>query len=53
LRLEHPANDFSMWLTAQGATDLAQAIDRLDPYASSLDQLKTDIVAIGQRAKGA
>lgn len=47
LRLERPTNDFSMWLTAMGATDLAEAIERLDPYAASLDQLKAEIVAIG------
>ncbi|MEW5981156.1 MAG: DUF5752 family protein [Acidobacteriota bacterium] len=50
LRLGRPTNDFSTWLRDQGATDLATAIDRLDPYASSLDQLKADIVSIGTQA---
>lgn len=52
LRLERPTNDFSMWLSAQGRSDLAGAIERLDPYASSLDQLKSGIVSIGQQAGG-
>ena len=50
LRLEHPTNDFSMWLEARGEPDLARAVERLDPYAVSLDQPNADIVAIGRQA---
>lgn len=52
LRLERPTNDFSMWLAAKGATDLAEAVERVDPYAASLDELKGDIVSIGRQAEG-
>lgn len=52
LRLERPTNDFSMWLAAKGSADLAEAVERLDPYAASLDQLKEDIVSIGRQAEG-
>jgi len=49
LRLEHPTNDFSKWLAACGAADLARAIDALDPYTRSLDELKSDIVELGRK----
>jgi uncharacterized protein DUF5752 len=52
LRLERPANDFSIWLSDLGETRLARAIDRLDPYAVSLDQLKAQIGRIGRRTAG-
>jgi len=48
LRLEQPTNDFSAWLGSQGARDLARAIDRLDPYVVTLDELKAQIVALGR-----
>jgi hypothetical protein len=47
LRLEHPTNDFSRWLGDLGRPDLAQQIDRLDPYTRSLDQLKEEIIRVG------
>jgi hypothetical protein len=43
LRLERTTNDFSSWLASIGATEVAAAIDRLDPYAVTLDQLKRQI----------
>jgi hypothetical protein len=48
LRLGRPTNDFSQWLGDRGETELAQRIDSLDPYIRSLDELKTDIVALGK-----
>jgi Family of unknown function (DUF5752) len=49
LRLGKGTNDFSLWLTAQGANDMADAIDKLDPYIRTLDELKADILEIGRR----
>jgi hypothetical protein len=49
LRLERPTNDFSVWLSARGETRLAHAIDSLNPYVLSLDELKSQIRKIGRR----
>jgi hypothetical protein len=49
LRLDRPTNDFSVWLTAMGQTKLAKAIDELNPYVVSLDELKSQIAKIGRR----
>ncbi|MCC6862606.1 MAG: hypothetical protein IT158_28785 [Bryobacterales bacterium] len=46
LRLERPTNDFSQWLADQGHERLAKAIDRLDPYAMTLDELRDEIVRL-------
>ena len=53
LRLERPTNDFSHWLGLQGAQPLADAIDRLDPYSMTLDELKARIAALGSNVAGA
>ena len=52
LRLERRTNDFSLWLTDQGRSDLADAIDRLNPYARTLDELRDEIVQIGIGTQG-
>ena len=52
LRLERPTNDFSRWLAVQGAREQAEAIDRLDPYSMTLDELKARIVALGPDSTG-
>jgi len=49
LRLEKPTNDFSFWLTDNGEKKLAAAIDNLNPYVVSLDELKAQIYKIGRR----
>jgi hypothetical protein len=49
LRLGHATNDFSLWLASEGAPELAQAIDDLDPYVRTLDELKSDILALGHQ----
>lgn len=49
LRLERPTNDFSVWLNDMGEGKLARAIDDLNPYVVSLDELKTQIARIGRR----
>jgi hypothetical protein len=49
LRLGRPTNDFSTWLRACGEAARAHAIDRLDPYVVSLDELREQIVEIGTR----
>jgi hypothetical protein len=47
LRLGRTTNDFSTWLTACGDTRRASAIDGLDPYLVSLDELRQQIIEIG------
>ena len=49
LRLERPTNDFSQWLKQLGEPKLARAIDRLRPYAMTLDELREQIVRVGRR----
>ncbi len=49
LRLGRPTNDFSLWMEACGRSDLAAAIDRLDPYLSTLEELRDQIVEVGYR----
>lgn len=49
LRLGHHTNDFSHWLSARGETELAAAINRLNPYTRNLDELKQDIAELGRR----
>ena len=47
LRLGHRTSDFSRWLTDRGRADLAAAIDALNPYVRTLDELRRDIVNTG------
>jgi hypothetical protein len=47
LRLGRTTNDFSWWLECCGEAVLAKAIDRLDPYIRTLDELKQEIVKLG------
>jgi hypothetical protein len=49
LRLERPTNDFSRWLADSGEEKLAQAIDKLDPYIMTLDELKDQIMQLGEK----
>ena len=49
LRLERPTNDFSRWLEDRGEVRLARAIERLNPYAMTLEELKHEIVKLGKR----
>ena len=49
LRLEKPTNDFSQWLAAAGEARLAKAIDRLNPYGMTLNELKEEIARLGRR----
>ena len=48
LRLERPTNDFSQWLAWLGEPGLAKAIDALDPYSVTLDELKREIIQLGE-----
>ena len=48
-RLEHVTNDFSNWLATCNEARLARAIDGLDPYAHTLDELKNEIIELGRR----
>ena len=47
LRLGRLTSDFSRWLTDRGRADLAAAIDALNPYVRTLDELRRDIVRLG------
>jgi hypothetical protein len=49
LRLQRPTNDFSQWLSDLGETRLARAIDKLNPYVMTLDELKEEIIKMGRR----
>lgn len=49
LRLERRTNDFSLWLRDHGEPELAEEIDRLDPYVMSLDELRDEIRALCRR----
>ena len=50
LRLGRRTSDFSRWLKDRGREDLADAIDALNPYIRTLDELKQDIIRIGKEA---
>jgi hypothetical protein len=50
LRLERPTNDFSLWLREQGEEELAAAIERINPYLMSLDEVKSQIIKLGETA---
>ena len=47
LRLGRRTSDFSRWLTDRGRPDLGAAIDALNPYVRTLDELRRDIVLLG------
>lgn len=49
LRLERPTNDFSRWLADGGGEKLAQALDQLDPYMMTLDELKNEMLQFGKK----
>ncbi len=49
LRLERQTNDFSQWLFDCGEEKLAKAINSLDPYVISLDELKDQIIQLGNQ----
>ena len=46
LRLGRTANDFSQWLRWRGAADFADAIESMDPYAVTLDELRDRIAGL-------
>jgi hypothetical protein len=47
LRLERPTNDFSSWLSYRGEEKLAQAIDKLNPYLMTMEELREEIIKLG------
>lgn len=49
LRLGLQTNDFSNWLEGRGKPELAKAINALNPYVRTLDELKADIVRLGRK----
>ncbi len=49
LRLERLTNDFSQWFRGRDEMNLADAVDRLDPYTVTLEELKDQILELGRR----
>ncbi len=49
LRLERANSDFSRWLSDRGAVELAVAIGGLNPYEMTLDELRQEIIRLGNR----
>jgi len=47
LRLERATNDFSRWLRDRGEQELATAMDKINPYTMTLDELKREIIEFG------
>jgi hypothetical protein len=47
LRLEKPTNDFSAWFCYRGAEELGEAIDRLNPYLMTMEELREEIIKLG------
>lgn len=52
LRLERPTNDFSAWFRGIGQEKMAAALDRIDPYILTLDELKMEILKLGKKYLG-
>jgi hypothetical protein len=54
LRLRRRENDFSRWLRWNGAqgTTVAERIERINPYVLTLDELKQEILKIGDSVYG-
>jgi len=52
LRLGRPSNDFSDWFEAHGEPELALSIKRLNPYEVTLDELRAQIVSLGEKRFG-
>lgn len=48
LRLGRPTNDFAVWLEQLGASDLAKEIGALDPYAHTMEALRSTLVSLIQ-----
>ncbi|MBI4470651.1 MAG: hypothetical protein HY650_15155 [Acidobacteria bacterium] len=48
LRLERKTNDFSQWLSKAGHPGLGATIEALDPYLMTLDELRNEIIRLGQ-----
>ncbi|MBU0501615.1 MAG: DUF5752 family protein [bacterium] len=52
LRLGHKRNDFSNWIAnALGEEEVAEKIEKLDPYFMTMDQLRDKIIDICQGGK--
>jgi uncharacterized protein DUF5752 len=49
LRLDLRTNDFSLWLESRGEHELARAINALNPYVRTLDEVKADMLALGRK----
>jgi hypothetical protein len=50
LRLGRPTNDFAIWLAEQlGLRELASSVSQLDPYAHTLDALRSLLLSLVRR----
>ena len=48
LRLQRSTSDFGLWLTDMGAQDIADKINRIDPYVLTLEELRERIISFYQ-----
>lgn len=53
LRLGRNTNDFSLWFDSIGEPGIAAAIDAINPYIVTMDQLKQKLTQIGRRSRSA
>ena len=51
LRLRRRTNAFSRWIKDCGRPDLAEAVEKLDPYIRTLDELREAIIAVGDEMR--
>ena len=49
LQLGRRATDFARWLNDRGEPNLSAAVDALNPYIRTLDELRRDLVDVGAR----
>lgn len=50
LRLKLVSNDFSQWLQAGGLTEAGHALNRIDIYQSTLEEVRQQIIQVVERA---
>jgi hypothetical protein len=49
LRLEKQENDFSRWFSDLGKTELADQVERLDPYTYTLEGLRSKLIQLVEK----
>jgi len=46
LRLQRSTSDFTLWLNTMGEDEIAEKINKLDPYAFTLEELRERIISM-------